>query len=137
VSYHLPSTDVRLFSPQVYHQIYGGHSIVNGDEVVMRIRDEHGPITIAIPIDKEVSNLPIVRNSFVPEKVKKKIAHKFRSALVATGLYAALDYFADTISRSSSTLSRMQGLFTSFPCVGGVVHANVGHKVTFLTPPLG
>ena len=38
VSYHLPSTDVRLFSPQVYHQIYGGHSIVNGDEVIMRIR---------------------------------------------------------------------------------------------------
>ncbi len=71
---------------------------MNGDEVVMRIRDEHGPITIAIPIDKEVSNLPIVRNSFVPEKVKKKIAHKFRSALVATGLYAALDYFANTIS---------------------------------------
>ena len=86
VSYHLPLTDVRLFSPQVYHQIYGGHSIVNGDEVVMRICDERGPITIAIPIDKEVSNLPIVRNSFVPEKVKKKIAHKFRSALVATGL---------------------------------------------------
>ena len=125
VSYHLPSTDVRLFSPQVYHQIYGGHSIVNGDEVVMRICDERGPITIAIPIDKEVSNLPIVRNSFVPEKVKKKIAHKFRSALVATGLYAALDYFADTISQLSSTLSRMQGLFTSFPCVGGLVNENL------------
>ena len=99
VSYHLlPSTDVRLFSPQVYHQIYGGHSIVNGDEVVMRIRDERGPITIAIPIDKEVSNLPIVCNSFVPKKVKKKIAHNFRSALVATGLNAALNYFSNTIT---------------------------------------
>jgi hypothetical protein len=31
VSYHLPLTDVWLFSPQVYHQIYGGHSIVNRD----------------------------------------------------------------------------------------------------------
>jgi hypothetical protein len=31
VSYHLPSTDIRLFSPQVYHQIYGGHSVVNGN----------------------------------------------------------------------------------------------------------
>jgi len=88
VSYHLPSTDVRLFSPQVYHQIYGRHSIVNGDEVVMRVCDECGPITIAIPIDKEVYNLPIVRNSFVPEKVKKKLTHKFRSALIATGLYS-------------------------------------------------
>jgi hypothetical protein len=51
VSYHLPSTDIQLFSPQVYHQIYGGHSVVNGDEVVMRVREEGRPITIAIPID--------------------------------------------------------------------------------------
>ena len=40
VSYHLPTTDVRLFSPQVYHQIYGGDSLVNGDKVVMRTRDD-------------------------------------------------------------------------------------------------
>ena len=39
VSYHLPTTDVRLFSPQVYHQIYGGDSLVNGDKVVMRTRN--------------------------------------------------------------------------------------------------
>ena len=32
VSYHLPSTDVHLFSPQIYHQLHGGHSVVNGDE---------------------------------------------------------------------------------------------------------
>ncbi len=31
VSYHLPLTDVRLFSPQIYHQLHGGHSVVNGD----------------------------------------------------------------------------------------------------------
>ena len=36
VSYHLPTTDVRLFSPQVYHQIYGGDSLVKGDKVDMR-----------------------------------------------------------------------------------------------------
>jgi hypothetical protein len=99
VSYHLPTTDVRLFSPQVYHQIYGGHSIVNGDEVVMQVRNDGGPITITIPIDKEGTNLPIVRDSFVSQRVKNKHAHKFRSALTATGLYAALDYFADTIKR--------------------------------------
>ena len=71
---------------------------MNGDEVVMRSCDERGPITIAILIDKEVSNLPIVRNSFVPENVKKKLTHKFRSALIATRLHAALDYFADNIN---------------------------------------
>ncbi len=26
VSYHLPQTDVRLFSPQTYHQMHGGYS---------------------------------------------------------------------------------------------------------------
>jgi hypothetical protein len=36
VSYHLPTTDVRLFSPQIYHQLHGGHSVVNGDKVVMK-----------------------------------------------------------------------------------------------------
>ena len=69
--------------------------------------------------------MPIVRNSFVPEKVKKKIAHKFRSALVATGLYAALDYVANNINRLSSTFSRMQGVFTRFPCVGSLVNENL------------
>jgi hypothetical protein len=126
VSYHLPSTDVRLFSPQVYHQIYGGHSIVNGDEVVMRIRYENDLINLAIPIDRGGTNLPIVRDSFVSDKIKKKLAHKFRSALIATGIYAALDYFANvSVNRAVSTSSRMQGIFSSFPCVGGLENENL------------
>ena len=28
ISYHLPTTDVRLFSPQTYHQLHGTHSII-------------------------------------------------------------------------------------------------------------
>jgi hypothetical protein len=100
VSYHLPSTGIRLFSPQVYHQIYGGHSMVNGDEVVMRVCEEGRPITIAIPIDRDGTNLPVVRNLFVPKKIKKKHAHRFRSALNATGLYTALDYFGLIIVRA-------------------------------------
>ena len=100
VSYHLPSTGIRLFSPQVYHQIYGGHSMVNGDEVVMRVCEEGRPITIAIPIDRDGTNLPVVRNSFVSKKIKKKHAHRFRSALNATGLYTALDYFGLIIVRA-------------------------------------
>ena len=83
VSYHLPETDVRLFSPQVYHQIYGGHSIVNGDEVIMRIRSASGHYklntTISIPIDREGTNLPVIRDSFVSDSMKKKLAPEFRS----------------------------------------------------------
>ncbi len=36
VSYHLPMTDVRLFSPQIYHQLHDGYSVVNSNEVVMK-----------------------------------------------------------------------------------------------------
>jgi hypothetical protein len=100
VSYHFPSTGIRLFSQQVYHQIYGGHSMVNGDEVVMRVCEEGRPITIAIPIDRDGTNLPVVRNSFVSKKIKKKHAHRFRSALNATGLYRLVWATAKTIATS-------------------------------------
>ncbi len=36
VSYHFPTTDVQLFSPQIYHQLHGGHSVVNSNDVVMK-----------------------------------------------------------------------------------------------------
>ena len=48
VSYRLPLTDVCLFSPQIYHQLHGGHSVVNGDEVVMMFRNNGATITIPI-----------------------------------------------------------------------------------------
>ena len=86
VSYHLPSTDVRLFSPQVYHQIYGGHSIVNGDKVIMRICYDNELKTISTPIDRDGTNLPIVCDSFVSNNMKKKLAHQCWSALIAIGI---------------------------------------------------
>ena len=95
--------------------------MVNGDEVVMRVCEVGPPITIAIPIDRDGTNLPVVHNSLVSEKIKKKHAHRFRSALNATGLYTALDYFG---SLSLSGQSK-QGLFSSFECVGGLVNKNL------------
>jgi hypothetical protein len=124
VSYHLPLTDVRLFSPQVYHQLHGGHSVVNGDKVVMKFHKE-GALN-SIPIDRNTTNLPIVHNSVVSEKVKREHASKFRSALHATGLYAALNYFADvSVNQNLSTLSRKQGPISSFPCDGGLKNKNL------------
>ncbi len=55
------------------------------------------------------------------EKIKKIHAYRFRSALNATGLYAALDYFG---SLSLSGQSK-QGLFSSFQCIGGLVNKNL------------
>jgi hypothetical protein len=48
-----------------------------------------------------------VHNSFVSKKVKREHASKFRSALHATGLYAALDSFANvSVDQNLSMLSR-------------------------------
>ncbi len=124
VSYHLPTTDVLLFSPQIYHQLHGGHSVVNGNEVVMKFCKEGA--LILIHINRNTTNFPIVHNSFVSEKVKREHASKFRSALHATGLYAALDYFANvSVDRNLSTLLRKQGPVSIFPCVGGLENKNL------------
>ncbi len=124
VSYHLPMTNVRLFSPQIYHQLHGGHSVVNGDEVVMKFLKEGA--SISIPIDRNATNLSVVYNSFVFEKVKREHASKFWSALHATGLYAALDYFANvSVDQNLSTSLRKQDPVSSFPCVGGLKNKNL------------
>ncbi len=56
VSYHLPTTDVRLFSPQIYHQLHGGSSTIDGANVCLRLRGRHHNITI--PIVCGGTNLP-------------------------------------------------------------------------------
>ena len=96
--------------------------MVNGDEVEMKFCKEGA--AISIPIDRNSTNLPIVYNSFLSEKIKKN-ASKFRSDIHATGFYAALDYFANvSLDQNLSMSSRMQGLFSSFPCVGGLMNEN-------------
>jgi hypothetical protein len=58
--------------------------MVNNDEVIMRVCEEGCLITVAIPIDRDGTDLPVMRNSFVSEKINKKHAYRFRSALNAT-----------------------------------------------------
>jgi hypothetical protein len=97
---------------------------VNGDEVEMKFCKEEA--AISIPIDRNSTNLPIVYNSFVSKNIKKKHASKFRSALHANGLYAALNFFANmSLDQNFSTSSRMQGLFSSFPYIGGLKNENL------------
>jgi hypothetical protein len=93
MSYHLPTTDVRLFSPQSYHQLHGGSSTIDGANVCMRLRGPHPNITI--PIVCGGTNLPCVYNSFVSEKVKREYASKMQSVLKASRLFTALDFFGD------------------------------------------
>jgi hypothetical protein len=67
VSYHLPQTDVCLFSPQTYHQMHGGYSEVYGQSIKMKLRTS----SIHIDILWDQANLPVVHDSFVSEKAKR------------------------------------------------------------------
>ena len=64
LAYHLPTADIRLLSPQAYHQMYGGESRVDGNNVLMSLppkrRSNQRLHSINIQIEKGISNLPIV-----------------------------------------------------------------------------
>jgi hypothetical protein len=90
VSYHLPQTDVRLFSPHTYHQMHGGYSEVYGDCIKIKMLLNTSEIQIQIVRDKH--NLPIIFDSYVSPKVKKTLASSKRSGLCHTQLNA-LDFF--------------------------------------------
>jgi hypothetical protein len=79
LSYHLPTAEIRLFSPQTYHTIYGGHSSVNGERVEKYI-DQY---KLTIPIDRQVSNVPMVYNCGVTAQEMKEHGPFIRSALPA------------------------------------------------------
>ena len=77
LSYHLPSAEVRLFSPQTYHKLYGGHSSVFGDRVMKMIDN----LTIEVDIDQAGGNVPMVHESTCTAKEIKEIGPHMRSAL--------------------------------------------------------
>jgi hypothetical protein len=56
LSYHLPSAEARLFSPQTYHTLYGGHSTMCGDKIEMFIDN----LKVNVGIDGNGSNVPMV-----------------------------------------------------------------------------
>jgi hypothetical protein len=77
LSYHLPNAEVRLFSPQTYHTLYGGKRDVFGDRIEMNNRNK----TITVPIVREGANVPIINNSAVSTSEMQKIGPHVRSAL--------------------------------------------------------
>jgi hypothetical protein len=77
VSYHLPQTDVCLFSPQTYHQMHGGYSKVYPQSIQMKLCTS----TISITIKQGMTNLPVVHDSFVSEKAKHGLGLLMHSGL--------------------------------------------------------
>jgi hypothetical protein len=125
---------VTLFSPQIYHQLHGGSSTIDGADVCMRLFGRRPNITI--PIACGVSNLPCVYNLCVSEKVKQEYASKMRSALKASRLFTALDFFgempftmpaqySDKVEDMTPKKSRQRALNHVLQCVGSVDNENL------------
>jgi hypothetical protein len=121
VSYHLPQTDVRLFSPQTYHQMHGGYSEVYGQSVQMKLRTS----SIHIDIIRDHANLPVVHDSYVSEKAKHGLGPIMRSGLCRARL-SALDFFGEIDSSVSSIVDNAESnCFPCFPCVGDSANDNL------------
>ena len=110
ISYHLPQTDVCLFSPQTYHQMHGGYSEVYAESIQMKLRTS----TISITIEQGLTNLPIVHVSFVSEKAKRGLGPLMRSGLCQTRI-SALDFFGEEDSVISSDNSIREIFLSVFP----------------------
>ena len=84
LAYHLETADIRLFSPQTYHQLYGGSSHLDGESVLMKLMKQphlHIRHDIEIPIDKNGSNLPMVHGVTLSSREKREVGPHFRSAI--------------------------------------------------------
>ena len=77
LSYHLPTAEIRLFSPQTYHTIYGGHSVVQGDKVTKYI----DMLQLEIEIARDKSNVPMVYKCAVTPSEMEEHGPYIRSAL--------------------------------------------------------
>jgi len=125
---------VRLFLPQIYHQLHGGSSTIDGANVCMKLSGRRPNITI--PIACGESNLPCVFNLFVSKKVKQEYASNMRSALKASRLFTALDFFGEMpftmpaqysnkVEDTTPKKSRQRALNLVLQCVGSVDNENL------------
>ena len=64
IAYHMPECDIRLLSPQSYHQMYSGHSELDGEAFTFFLAPAvNGPTRhqIRVPIEAG-TNLPLLRD---------------------------------------------------------------------------
>ena len=93
ISYNLTQTDLRLLSPQNYHQIHSGHYVVHRNQVIMHLPFHRIPT----PVDIDGTNLLVPHNLFVTEHQKREIVPQMRLSLAYSRL-SKLDIIGDLIS---------------------------------------
>jgi len=122
-------TDVRLFSPQTFHQMHGGHSEVHGDRVEILL-DHH---TIVIPINREQTNLPVIQDSWLTSKEKQAYGTQMKSALSWSGLYQLNFFNNEKLEGSRVYLPIEREVYSEFdrfsnlgsPCIGQDSNTNL------------
>ncbi|KAL7463903.1 hypothetical protein ACHAXS_004256 [Conticribra weissflogii] len=95
IAYHLESADIQLFSPQTYHQMHGGWSKLDANNVTMFLR---GKQHVTIPFEKGGSNLAMIYDVSVSDEEKKQIGFHYQMRLALLGL-RELDALAEIDSR--------------------------------------
>ena len=122
LAYHLDTADIRLFSPQTYHQLYGGSSTIDGDKVVMKLQQQPGLALrhdVEITIDKTNTNLPMIYDVACSDTEKKEIGHHFRSAYTL-GFTEKWNVEIEDFDYEFGTMAQML-----CPCVGSDANENL------------
>ena len=92
ISYHIPTTYVKLLSPQNYNQIHGAHSIFK-EFNIQTVMKNH---SILIPINIQEANLNIFYNYYVTSSQKKRHWPLLRSCMAFISL-DSLYFFGNII----------------------------------------
>ena len=129
IYYHIPTTYVRLFSPQTHHQMHGAYYVIKLFNIKMVLKSHN----IAIPINRQEANLPIIYHSYMNSAQKKRRGTLFISGMEVIGL----DYLGsfgsivtDVYSSGTEGEVILTGEFENLsqfcgPCVGSSENKNV------------
>ena len=85
LAYHMESTDIRLISPQAYHQVWSGHSVVTGSQYHLHLnKPANGIPTVSHVIETDMdsaTNLPLLRDVATTPKERADIGPLFARRL--------------------------------------------------------
>ena len=88
IAYHLPTTNIRLFSPQTFHQLHGGESSLVSDGCMgpgrlirMTFQRLDEVETVEIRIDPASGNVPIVEDVSCTDEERAEIGPKLYTSL--------------------------------------------------------
>lgn len=121
ISYLLPSAEIRLFSPQTYHQRYGGSSTVTAKEALLHLPQQTDiPIRhdVSFPITPETSNVPILPDVFFADAVK--FGPEFRIARHTVNFLSPESLAVDEFEYEFTQLASMLN-----PCVSDIANENL------------